>query len=650
MVFLFFLTSCIFALEFNFESNSIPVYKDGELLENPFFGGFNKPKIRWIDWNFDGKEDLFILDEDGYIRYIENTSINNNISFSFIAANYFDIYAGSWFYINDFDSDGDFDLITQNSDDLASLSYYQNNNNTFIFVGTVNTQLGQQVYSDPVMTPTFADIDNDNDLDFFTCNYEGTVAFYENVGFNESQIPIFDLVTQAWQSISIIGPSQRHGASAINFIDLDGDLDLDLSWGDYFQQSLYIIWNIGNQEVPLMNSSNVNQQFPPNDPIISAGQNMPSFADLDEDGDYDLFITVLSGAYGNQWVNNFIYYENIGSSIAPYYEYRTSNFLDTIDLMINASPELFDIDSDGDLDLFIGTMVDPSSQPWSGRIHYYENVGNSTSPSFNFIDDEFLGSNLGTDLVLSFGNINGDEYADVAVGNANGYINLFFGLNNSNFQYIGEVPDIDLSGASYPELYDMNGDGFDELIIGDSMGNVHYYANVWQDDSNTIFNHITNNFILSENAYTAPAIFDINNDGYYDILLGSQLGNIAVYINDGSELINDESPFTYADTSYIFPYLGNYTHLAIESLRNINELDLIVGISTGGMYHLSSSFCMIGDMNFDSVIDILDVISIINVILNFEHVEHEVLCYSDMNADQELDILDVVLLVNNILD
>ena len=127
------------------------------------------------------------------------------------------------------------------------------------------------------MTPTFADIDNDGDLDFFTGNYVGTVNFYENIGLNQN-VPQYTFITNYWQEISIIGPSLRHGASAIKFIDLDGDFDLDLSWGDYFQQSMYIIWNIGTASSPLMNIENVTQQFPQNDPILTTGQNMPSLS------------------------------------------------------------------------------------------------------------------------------------------------------------------------------------------------------------------------------------------------------------------------------------------------------------------------------------------------------------------------------------
>ena len=138
----------------------------------------------------------------------------------------------------------------------------------------------------------------------------GTVTFYENIGWNSDR-PYYELITNFWEEIYIVGPSlNRHGASAITFIDIDLDSDYDLAWGDYFQQSMYVIWNIGSMNTPLMNIDNVTQQFPQNNPIITSGQNMPSFSDIDRDGDLDLFASVLSGAYGNQWINNFIYYEN----------------------------------------------------------------------------------------------------------------------------------------------------------------------------------------------------------------------------------------------------------------------------------------------------------------------------------------------------
>ena len=132
----------------------------------------------------------------------------------------------------------------------------------------------------------------------------------------------------------------------------DLDDDLDLCWGDYFQRSLYIIWNIGTNQMADMDQENFVYQFPINDPVYTSGQNMPSFADLDGDNDMDLYITVLGGDGPIQLNNNFLMYENIGSITNPTYDYRTSNFLNSLDLSSDVVPQFIDINSDGDLDFF----------------------------------------------------------------------------------------------------------------------------------------------------------------------------------------------------------------------------------------------------------------------------------------------------------
>ena len=112
------------------------------------------------------------------------------------------------------------------------------------------------------MVPTFIDIDNDGLLDFFTGNMIGTVTYYRNIGFNNG-VPEFEHITDIWEDLYIVGPSfSRHGASAITFIDIDNDSDYDLAWGDYFQQSVYIIINIGTPNSPDMDNVNIIGQFP----------------------------------------------------------------------------------------------------------------------------------------------------------------------------------------------------------------------------------------------------------------------------------------------------------------------------------------------------------------------------------------------------
>ena len=54
---------------------------------------------------------------------------------------------------------------------------------------------------------------------------------------------------------------------------------------------------------------------------------------------------------------------------------------------------------------------------------------------------------------------------------------------------------------------------------------------------------------------------------------------------------------------------------------------------------------MLGDLNSDGTIDILDLVSLANLILDQEYI-----LIGDLNLDVQLDILDIVLLINLILD
>ena len=626
-IIIFIFLSSLFSFQLLFDDNSIDVFHDSELLNHPFSGGLNKPRVQWIDWDDDNDDDLFILDQDGYIRYMENISTDDEFEFIIRNSNMFGIYAGGWFHIADFDNDEDLDIVTQSQANAQQASYYVNNSGIMEYVENLS------VLSDPVMTPTFADIDNDGDLDFFTGNYVGTVNFYENIGLNQN-VPQYTFITNYWQEISIIGPSLRHGASAIKFIDLDGDFDLDLSWGDYFQQSMYIIWNIGTASSPLMNIENVTQQFPQNDPILTTGQNMPSFTDIDGDGDLDLFASVLSGAYGSQWINNFIYYENIGSTNSPYYEHRTDNFLDGIDVLLNSTPEIYDIDNDGDDDLFIGTMVDPSENPWTGRIYFYRNLGDENYPIFELETTEFLGTDLGTDLSIVFGDLNSDLLPDAVVGNANGFIKIFINNGDESFSFLEDMPSVDLSGTSTPELGDIDGDGDLDLIVGESNGDILYFERI---DSENVEFSLQFNLIETPYSYTAPELFDIDNDQDLDLLIGTAFDGIKIYENQG------DLSFQMRDVELDF--YGTYINLAEGTLYN-GTSNIMLGLHTGGLYSLIFELCNKGDLNQDGTLDVLDVLQLVNIVMD----AHLLMCESDINSDDIIDILDIISLVFSIIE
>ena len=89
-----------------------------KVYNRPFLGGFNKPKIQWVDWNNDQIEDLFILDEDGSIRHYQN---NESSDYELINNKFLGISNISWFYIDDFDLDDEFEIITQDAENINQM-------------------------------------------------------------------------------------------------------------------------------------------------------------------------------------------------------------------------------------------------------------------------------------------------------------------------------------------------------------------------------------------------------------------------------------------------------------------------------------------------------------------------------------------------
>ena len=183
----------LFALNFDFTQNVPQVIINNEEINNGFLGGLNYAITRWVDWDNDNDSDLFVLDEDGHIRYYENTSSDSETQFNIVDTNFLGINNITWFYIGDFDNDNDFDIVTEYPQNPSYISYYTNNDGEFTNLNLLQNENGSYVLGQQGAIPTFCDIDNDDDLDFFAVNLIGTVSFYENVGISDDK-PIFNFI------------------------------------------------------------------------------------------------------------------------------------------------------------------------------------------------------------------------------------------------------------------------------------------------------------------------------------------------------------------------------------------------------------------------------------------------------------------------
>jgi len=147
--------------------------------------------------------------------------------------------------------------------------------------------------------------------------------------------------------------------------------------------------------------------------------------------------------------------------------------------------------------------------------------------------------------------------------------------------------------------------------------------------SNTNNSNVINQFV-SENSLTFPIIYDTGSSG------GVQGGDVY----DLYYMPNDGSPYP---RDFIVDQYGvlQYANNEIDTEWMIYVIEGLLGSDCNGI---------IGDINQDEIINILDIVILVNAILNPNQVEEIVLCILDLNQDDHVDILDIVVLVNLIIN
>lgn len=284
------------------------------------------------------------------------------------------------------------------------------------------------------------------------------------------------------------------------------------------------------------------------DKMIDVGDNsVPAFADYDNDGDYDMFISENTSA---ATASAIYLYENTGTASQPSFKLLTDNYANfTNALYYNVKIQFAYINNDNMTDLvFTGT----SFADGVTRLHYMANQGSGT---FQFSPASIQTIPVDLDLFIT-------ENVAVAYVDEDGLPDLLVGRRTGNLEYwkntgVKGSPSYTLANDAYlgiassvlrqnvsADIADLDADGKVDLIIGDQTGEIRIISNYRHatDASNPFmtvtFNPVTQTYERRNlGGRIWPVAINLYNTNKPVIAIGNILGGITLLRHDETEVL-----------------------------------------------------------------------------------------------------------------
>ena len=557
------------------------VDETGTTIEQPFLGGFNIPRPQLVDIDGDGDDDLFVQEASGSVMYFERVEDGTPL-FEWRTDHYQNLDIGEWYRFVDLDGDGDADLLAERP--FSYLRYFRNEGTPedarFVpAADTLKDAAGVPIFSDRQNIPNATDLDCDGSIDLLIGRLVGTVTHYEESGTDGNDVPRFAHVTDRFEGIEIIAQiGSKHGANTMALGDVDGDGDDDLFWGDYFEPGILFIENTGTCQTPNLRSAPL--PFPGQDPLRTSGYNAPTLGDVDGDGDEDLLVGVLGGAYNpnTTTIDNFHYLEHTADGT---FHHRTSRFLSTLDFGAESVPIVVDLDGDGDPDLLVGNKIEQHDTQ-NGKLSRLINEGSAGTPRFRMDGELDVGG--GYHLTPAFGDLDGDGRLDAILGTWEDELRLY-----RNTAGDGSI-ELELVDSAFvtltrgrnatPTLGDVDGDGDLDLFVGESSGTLNFYENVGSttEPQLRLVDDEFGGFDVGRRS--VPVLHDLDGDGDLDLIVGSESDGVWVFRNVGSP----EAPEFVEGGKLPVPDFG-FAAPAFVDLDGDGDDDVLLGGGRGGLWY-----------------------------------------------------------------
>ncbi|MBV1924232.1 MAG: T9SS type A sorting domain-containing protein, partial [Flavobacteriaceae bacterium] len=397
-------------------------------------------------------------------------------------------------FLADIDGDGDLDVVSASiSYDDSKIAWHEN-------IDGLGTYADQQIINSEIEEAIFvyaADIDGDGDMDVLSASmaFEGTkIAWYENLDglgtFGSEQF-----IT-----------SELEDASVVKASDLDGDGDLDVVVSSTGFDNSLVAWFENLDGLGTFGGGL----------IISEDERIGSLeiSDIDGDGDKDI-ITASFMDNSIKWFENLngLGVFSIGTNIATGIEG-------------GHVVKVGDVDNDGDLDIFSANLSEE-------KITWFENLDGLG----NFGPQNVIISNFEYIIEINIYDIDNDGDLDVFAGSytGNAYVSWFENMNGLGTFGSEQIVSDYIESITSIKFGDIDMDGDSDLFISSGDHRIAWFEN---EDGTGVFgeqNHILSSVVQPYSVISA----DIDGDGDLDILSASKADKkIAWYENlDGQGTI-----------------------------------------------------------------------------------------------------------------